>query len=151
MNDIYLNSFQQILKEDTVLYVEDHDTLQNSIHNFLQQSFNKVLSTNCTKEAMKFFVNNKIDILIVDIYNKQAVDRIEMLNNIKCFSPYLPILAVVKDSIVGHTLKELEFGIGHIILKPLELRVLIKEVNKVYHNININASIRQTITKRIES
>lgn len=135
MNDIYLNSFQQILKNDTVLYLED-SSRDNSIKMYLSEMFKEVLCCKDTDDTMKLFIKNKVDILIVDIHDKNSKERIEMLNSIKGFSPYLPIMVVTSDKNIQYTLDFLEFGFSHVILKPVEIKLLLKEINKVYHNIN---------------
>ena len=142
MNDIYLNSFQQLLKNDTVLYLEDVRS-NNSIDNYLNKMFKEVLCCNDTQDAMKLFIKNKIDILIVDIHDKESQNRIEMLNSIKGFAPYLPIMVVTTDDNIQYTLDFLEFGFSHVILKPVEMKLLLKEINKVYHNINSSANIEE--------
>lgn len=130
-----LNICPSIFSDKTVLYLEDINRFKNSIENYLKATFESVVSTTHVNAAMQLLINNKIDMLVVDLYDEAMKDRVEFLNNLKCFAPYLPIVIIVKESSMLKVVSTLDYSVSHVILKPIERVLLEKELQKVYKRV----------------
>lgn len=133
MEDIYLNSFEKVLRKFTVLYFKDSDNINNNTSEYLNKIFKEVIITQNIKETIDVFLNNKINIFIADINNAE-IDKVNMLKKLKDLYPCLPKITILDNSTIKDTLDSLDFSISHIVLKPIDTQILLKEINKVYKN-----------------
>ena len=121
-----------LFSNQTALYIEDLNKSQHSIENYLKKTFQDVLCTMHVHDAMQLLIGNKVDMLIVDLYEESMSERTQFLNNLKCLAPYLPIVVVVKESCMLKVVSSLDYCVSHVMLKPIERVILEKELQKVY-------------------
>lgn len=77
-------------KDFTVLYVEDEGIIRSNVEKCLNYVFN-VLVAKDGKEGLELFSNNKVDLVITDVYMPHK-DGISMLNDIKAVNPNIPCI-----------------------------------------------------------
>ena len=51
----------------SILVVDDNDAIRRSMHKFLEISKYNVSSVTSAEEAIKFLINNQVDVIITDI------------------------------------------------------------------------------------
>ncbi|WP_321471555.1 response regulator [Halarcobacter sp.] len=77
-------------KDFTVLYVEDEGVIRSNVEKCLNYVFN-VLVAKDGQEGLELFSNNKVDLIITDVYMPEK-DGITMLSDIKQINPNVPCI-----------------------------------------------------------
>lgn len=72
----------ELLKELTVLYVEDEDMMRESVVMLLKRRFKDVLVACNGAEALNIFKNNKVDVIITDL-QMPVMDGMELAKHIR--------------------------------------------------------------------
>lgn len=72
----------ELLKELTVLYVEDEDMMRESVVMLLKRRFKDVLVACNGAEALDIFKNNKVDVIITDL-QMPVMDGMELAKHIR--------------------------------------------------------------------
>lgn len=131
--NIYSNTFEfeVVLKTATILYVESDVLPRDKISKYLKKIFGKVLIAKDGEEALDLFINNKVDILVTNMY-LPIMSGIELLENIKSFFPNLPCIVTLKNHNPENIIDLIGLGINHIVVNPLDMNSLIIEVYKAY-------------------
>ncbi|RXJ70288.1 response regulator [Halarcobacter ebronensis] len=77
-------------KDFTILYVEDEGVIRSNVEKCLNYIFDVKVAKD-GKEGLDIFHNNKIDLIITDIYMPQK-DGISMMQDIKMVNPNIPCI-----------------------------------------------------------
>ncbi len=127
------NSFNDKLKEITVLYVEDDNVIRENLILCFKHIFKKTIVAIDGKDGLhKFKANHKkIDVVITDI-NMPYLNGIEMIKQIKNINPKVACIITTAYSDKQYLLDSVDFGVNHYILKPFKIDMLLKEVEKSY-------------------
>lgn len=72
----------ELLKELTVLYVEDEDMMRESVVMLLKRRFKDVLVACNGAEALDIFKSNKVDVIITDL-QMPVMDGMELAKHIR--------------------------------------------------------------------
>jgi YesN/AraC family two-component response regulator len=110
------------LKNISLLYVEDDDTLREIISEHLSTYIDNILVANCGKEGLEIFEKeaNNIDIVITDI-NMPGIDGIEMSKRIKELNPNIKTVIMTAYSDDQYLREAVNLGIEHYLLKPVTI------------------------------
>lgn len=107
-----------LLKNLTVLYVEDDASVRESLLRFLKRRFKDVFTAKDGKEGFDIFSIETPDIVITDI-QMPVMDGLEMAKLIKNDKPDTPILITTAFNESPFLQKAEELGIEKYIKKPV--------------------------------
>ncbi len=133
MKNIVLEKNKKVIKmiDITILYVEDKEDLRQNVRKSLSLKYKNVLTATNATEASEIFLNNNIDLVIVDLHMTDT-DGMELIKSFKHISPNLPCIVTLTDR-RAHTLLDLiTYGINYIVLKPFTIEKLFVEIEKAY-------------------
>jgi len=106
------------LKNKTVLYIEDElDVLQN-ISELLSHFFKTFYTASDGEMGYQTFINNKIDILLVDI-ELPKMNGIELIKKIRQTHKDLPVVVISAYTKTDYLLESIELNLDKYIVKPL--------------------------------
>jgi DNA-binding response OmpR family regulator len=109
------------LKNKTVLYIEDElDVLQN-ISELLSHFFETFYTASDGEMGYQTFINNKIDILLVDI-ELPKMNGIELIKKIRQTHKDLPVVVISAYTKTDYLLESIELNLDKYIVKPLTSR-----------------------------
>jgi len=121
---------KSILKEVTILYVEDEKELQESTAQILQIASKQVLLASNGKEGLDIFTDNQdIDLVIADI-NMPKMDGLKMSEEIKKINPSVPIVITTAYNDASFLRKSINIGIAGYIMKPIDLYQMIEVITR---------------------
>ena len=129
--DVCENTFESALKTAVILYIECDDSKQYKTGELLKKEFEKVLIAKDIQEALSLFVNNKVDILVTNIY-MPAIEGIAFLEYMKSLSPNLPCIAALGNLNAKNIIDLIGLGINNIFVHQLDINTLLIEIYKAY-------------------
>lgn len=124
-----INNKIELLKSLTILYVEDEEEIRNNINQVLCMLSNSVISAKDAKEALEYYKNNKIDIIISDI-NMPEISGIEFIKIIREENKYIPVILLTAHSETNLLLDATKLKLSDYLLKPINLTDLKGALNK---------------------
>ena len=115
----------------SILYVEDDDSIRESMIDFLNRRFEQVLLAENGATGLDLYRKNVPDIVMTDI-RMPVMDGLEMTRAILEQNDKAPIIVISAYNEARYLLGAIELGISHYLLKPLERE-------------NLDASLRHCI------
>lgn len=115
------------IKDISILFVEDDDSLREAILGFLEKKCNTVYSASSGTEGFQHFLTHSPDIVISDI-KMPGMDGLEMSEKIKEKAPATPIIIITAFSEVSYLVKAIEIGVDRLIQKPLDRKSLMSAI-----------------------
>ncbi|MEA3499313.1 MAG: hybrid sensor histidine kinase/response regulator [Campylobacterota bacterium] len=122
----------ELLKQSSILYVEDDLSVSSVFCAILESSFKKIYAASNGAEGLEFYLKykDKIDVIVTDL-NMPKVSGIEMIKRIREISYDVPIIIT---SAFGdeRSLKQIvNLGVDGFLNKPLVLDDLLKIIERV--------------------
>jgi DNA-binding NtrC family response regulator len=115
-----------ILKNKNILFVEDDQSIADSITPVLTKVFKNVFICKDGEEGLEVFQSNEhIDFVITDLKMSQ-MDGLEMVAKIKAIKEEIPSILMTADADYESFLRADEIGIYRYLLKPLDIEELLK-------------------------
>ena len=126
----------EILKDITILFVEDDQMLQEGISGIFKKLFKNVITASDGSEGLEQFKKNmqgdeKIDIILSDI-NMPKMNGIEMIEEIKKIDENIPVVFLTAFSDNDYLLKALQLNVSDYLIKPFIVPDLLKKIEKAY-------------------
>jgi CheY-like chemotaxis protein len=121
-----LLEYKEILKEKSILYVEDDEALNYEYTRIFELLFSEVVSVVNGKEALDKYEKNRYDIVLTDL-TMPKINGIELANKIRDINKNQIILAMSGDNDLDMDKKKI---FDNIFLKPIDLTELIKILAK---------------------
>jgi len=118
-----------MLKNFTVLYVEDEDMVRKSAVEYLERVAKVVLQAKDGKEAIKVWKEHKPDIIITDI-SMPRLNGIDMASYIRAHDKDVQIIIATAHSDTEYLLKAVELQLVKYIIKPITKEKLIGALEK---------------------
>ena len=114
-----INQKYKLLKNKTILYVEDDLELQENISAILNNFFNKVLVASDGDEAYDIYLENQnvINMIITDI-NMPNTNGIELCRHIRAYQKGLPIVIISAYTNTDYLLDSIDLNVLTYITKP---------------------------------
>ncbi len=112
---------------DKILLVEDEENLAVGLEYNLSEEGYKVDWAKDGKEAIKFFVENNYDLILLDIM-LPYLNGFEVAEFIRKENPQMPILMLTARTGVDDKVKGLETGADDYITKPFHLKELLLRI-----------------------
>ena len=119
------------LKKITILYVEDEEIIRDVIVNVLDSMFKEfIIATNGLEGVEKYKqYQDKIDLIVTDI-NMPKLNGLDMLAQIKQINPFIPMIITTAHDDIDFLHKAIEVGVTGYVTKPIDIRKLIKTIEK---------------------
>jgi len=126
-----INEKYRLLKNKTVLYVEDDLNLQKNIVEILSHFFDKILVASDGDEAYDIYIENqnRIDIIITDI-NMPNTDGITLCKSIREYDKTLPIVIVSAYTNTDYLLDSIDLNIVTYVTKPMTTKKVLVLLDK---------------------
>jgi DNA-binding response OmpR family regulator len=112
-------------KNLSVLYAEDDSVLREITTKTLQLVVGKVFAVSNGDEALSIYENNRIDIVILDIY-MDSISGIDVAKTIRLANDKIPIVIVSGSIATQDLLEACKLNLIEYIYKPIEFNALIK-------------------------
>ena len=113
-----------------ILIVDDDQETLNSIKNILHPTHYEIRTTTFTDEAIDLIKNEDFDALILDI-KMQPVDGLTLLNEIRKLNQDLYVVIITAYEELPALEASDKFRIHAIFRKPVDARLLIKELREI--------------------
>lgn len=120
-----------ILKNISILYVEDEKDLREVTHEILKSfTKNQYIAEN-GQEGLELFKKYKknIDLIVTDI-NMPILNGLEMAKEIKNINPNIPIIITTAFSNKEYLLESIDIGIDKYVLKPIDIAKLLQAMSQ---------------------
>ncbi len=126
-----MNEKYQLLKNKTLLYVEDDIKLQKNIVEILSNFFDKILVASDGDDAYDRYIENqnRIDIVITDI-NMPNTDGITLCKHIREFDKNLPIVIISAYTDTDYLLDSIDLNIVTYVTKPFTTKKVLSLMDK---------------------
>lgn len=150
---------KEILKDISVLYVEDENDVREFTSKLLASLLKNVFTAKDGKEGLELFEKNQnnIDLVISDI-NMPKMNGLEMCEQIKKLNPEIPLVITSAHNDTNFLKKAIEVGVNTYAMKPIDLYQLIESIIKAVEpiflkrklielNLSLESKIEQEVNK----
>ena len=120
---------KDMLKNFTILYVEDEEMVRKSAVEYLSRVCKNVLEAKDGKEAITIWKEYKPDIIITDI-SMPRLNGIDMASYIRAHDKEVQIIIATAHSDTDYLLKAVELQLVKYIIKPITKDKLISALEK---------------------
>lgn len=120
-----------ILKNMSILYVEDEKDLREVTHEILKSfTKNQYIAEN-GQEGLELFkkYEKNIDLIVTDI-NMPILNGLKMAKEIKNINPNIPIIITTAFSNKEYLLESIDIGIDKYVLKPIDIAKLLQAMSQ---------------------
>lgn len=150
---------KEVLKDISVLYVEDENDVREFTSKLLSSLLKKVYTAQNGLEGLEIFEENKenIDLIISDI-NMPKMNGLEMCENIRKINNEIPLVITSTHNDTSFLKKAIDVGVNTYAMKPIDLYQLIESIIKAMEpillkkrlvelNLSLESKIEQEISK----
>ena len=123
----------KILKNLTVLLVEDDNDSKKIMHDMLSDNFEKVFTAQNGDEGLKKFKKYNPNMVITDVFMPIS-DGLDMTRYIKEISKDTPVIVLSAHSEKETLLKAIDVGVDKYLIKPIMADDLLKTIENVAKN-----------------
>ena len=132
----------KILKNLTVLLVEDDNDSKKIMHDVLSDNFEKVFTAQNGDEGLKKFKKYNPNMVITDVFMPIS-DGLDMTRYIKEISKDTPVIVLSAHSEKDTLLKAIDVGVDKYLIKPIMADDILKTIENVARNKIETANIIQ--------
>ena len=134
----------------SILYVEDEETIRNSVEKFLKRKVRDFFIAEDGEEGLEIFKREKIDIVISDI-KMPKMDGLEMISEIKKIDENIVTVLVTAHSDYQYMITAIELSVDKYITKPIDLKNLENTIRKLNESLTLKRVFRtKEIVKGIQ-
>jgi len=117
------------MEQINVLVVDDEQDVLQTLESMLTElNFNPIIANNGDK-AMEIIENNKIDVVLSDIYMPET-DGFELLNNVRAFDKEIVFLMITGKPTIETAVQSIREGAYDYITKPFDMEDLRIKINR---------------------
>ena len=120
----------EILKDKTLLYVEDDLELQRETKESLKNFFGKIITASNGEEGYELFFDNNIDVILADI-NMPELNGINMIKLIREQNSNIPIAVISAFTNTDYLLESIELTLTKYLVKPLTTKKILQFMDKL--------------------
>lgn len=135
-----------IFKSLSILYAEDDLVIRESISRILNMFFKNVFVASDGNEALEFYQNNKIDVLMLD-YVMPNLDGYQTAKIIREFNKKIPIIIASAYTDKEKLLNAIELNLIKYLEKPILYDDLVKVFNSVITHLEDNNLLFTKLTQ----
>lgn len=145
-NNIDLKSMLEYTKELNVLYVEDDRLIREETSVVFEKFFKKVFVANDGHDGLESYKSFKedsgsfYDLVISDI-NMPNMNGIEMIQEIEKINSDQSVIVISAHNETEYVVPLIECGVDSFLLKPIDVGMVIKVINKVCKQIHDRKAI----------
>lgn len=136
----------RLLRDVTILYVEDEDAIRDEIAQVLSLLSNNVLTASNGDEAYKLFCENKPHMIITDI-EMPRTNGIEFAKKVRETNLQIPIIMLTAYTNKEYLLPAANLHIQAYLVKPLESKSLREALYSVVELLNLTTNLTSCISK----
>jgi PAS domain S-box-containing protein len=129
------------LKDYTVLYVEDDNEISEEVSFFLRAQVKELYTANNGEEGLDAYIKHKPDIIITDV-QMPIMNGLKMVEKIREIDAEIPIIITTAFSDSDYLLKAINLHVDGYQTKPLDLKTLIKSLQKIIEPMELKAEIQ---------
>ena len=119
-----------LLKNLTLLLVEDDEELRNSIKETLSLFFKEIITAPDGESALSIYLKNNIDLIITD-YVMPTMNGFELCKEIKKKNRKIPLVIMSNYSDKEKLLKSIGLELTDYLIKPIEYNQLLETLEKM--------------------
>ncbi len=116
-----------------ILVVEDNDFVRMQIVRYLQGDGHTITEASDGNQALEVMEGNPIDLAIVDV-RMEPVDGFGFIKTIRGMDMDTPVILVTGDSNPDLLEQARTWGVGAVLIKPVQKERLLKAVEKTIQN-----------------
>ena len=117
------------MEQINVLVVDDEEDVLQTLESMLNElNFNTIIAKSGDR-AMEIIENNKIDVVLSDIYMPET-DGFELLNNVRAFDKEIVFLMITGKPTIETAVQSIREGAYDYITKPFDLEDLRIKINR---------------------
>jgi len=133
---------EEILKELTILYVEDDLSIKNNTVVTLELVGAKVIGASDGRDGLNKFKEylNDIDIILTDL-SMPKMNGIEMIEEVQKIQKDIPIVITSAHQEINYLKKAIEAGVTSYILKPIEIFDIIDAIIKAIEPVKLKKEL----------
>ncbi|PHR72000.1 MAG: hypothetical protein COA66_07295 [Arcobacter sp.] len=122
---------KDLLKNMTILYAEDEDSIQNGITETLSLFGIHVICAKNGQEGLSLFkaAKTKIDLILTDI-KMPKMDGLLMVQKIREVDEFIPVVITTAHQETNLLMKAIDLGISSYVLKPIDIYKLKETLHK---------------------
>lgn len=123
---------KELLKNFTLLFVEDDDVIRRELSSLLSNFFKKVYSAQDGKEGLRTYLENKnsIDIILSDI-NMPLLNGIDMVKQIRGIKDDVPVIFATAHSDSEFLIEAIKVRAENYVVKPLDIKKLLLFIQEI--------------------
>lgn len=123
------------LKTLTILYVEDDETIRNSLGTILKKIFKDVITCVDGRDGVSNYelYTNKMDVVfdaIISDINMPNLNGLEMVKQIREFNADIPVIMTTAHGESNYLMEAIKLGVSGYTLKPIDTKEMIMTVQK---------------------
>lgn len=124
-----------ILKDSTLLYLEDDEIIRKETISIFESFFKKIYSAEDGKLGLEEYHLHKkeIDIILTDI-NMPKMNGIEFMSEIRKENNDLPILIITSFNDVNQIIKAIRYKVADYIIKPMQINTTLKIFTRIFND-----------------
>ena len=122
-NMVDVGGVASLLKNFSVLYVEDDDEIRDQLAHFLRRRVGVLHVATNGHEGLLAFDAHRPDIVVTDIL-MPVMDGLKMAEKIKAISPPTPIIVTTAFNETNFFLKAIDIGVDKYVIKPVNTDTL---------------------------
>lgn len=134
-----------ILKEFTVLCVEDELDVREELAQFLKRRVKELHVAANGEEGLALFKEHRPDIVITDIL-MPVMNGLDMSRAIKKINPDVPIIVTTAFNDPDFFLRAIDLGVSKYVLKPIEIRRFVDSIQEVAWLLRAQRELRISAT-----
>ncbi|MBB5022056.1 response regulator [Desulfurispira natronophila] len=123
----------QHIADITVMYVEDEEFIRRTLEKPLSRRIKSLILAADGAEGLELFQKHHPDIIITDI-NMPNMDGFEMIEKVRAINPDVPVIITTALNEEKHLARMQELGIDKYIIKPIDVRELLKTMQHILQN-----------------
>jgi DNA-binding response OmpR family regulator len=133
-----IKELNNILKQLTILYIEDEDNIRDNVTTTLKIISKHVFDVNSVETAESILTNNKIDIIISDI-NLPEKNGLDFIDELRKEDKTIPIIILSAYTDLDYLLKATKLKLINYLTKPINFKILHDSLLKAVEDIIENS------------
>jgi YesN/AraC family two-component response regulator len=124
-----------------ILIVDDEQNMRAILKDALNGQYSDLFEASNVDEAEKIYLNEKIDLIISDVY-MHGKTGLDLLENVKKNCPDTHVIIITGTTLVDLAIKALEGGAVNFINKPIDIATMLEKIEKILSKISISKNDR---------
>lgn len=143
-------NFNIILKNLTILYIEDEEKIRQNVKETLELLCKKVIDIGSIDEANKiFFTEKTIDFILSDI-NVNDENSLEFIEKVREVDKKIPIIIISAYTDKNYLLQATKLKLTDYLIKPINFDQLIEALKKAVYEIEDNNRLSIVLNNNIK-